>query len=241
MILVSNLHSSNFSAITSLVEKQFNISSFIVSLNFLATLVAHLVFMVPVNWLITKQGLRISCYIASFGIIVGVWLRTTLSTDNPYLCLAGSFISATSSMILSTCRSKILVNWFRAEMFSPLLYICSFCNVLSVSTGLFLPGLLLSSSSSQADIIDFLRLIAIIVTVPFLLFAIIIREKPQSPPSKSADLEEKVQNTEYKKIVKRLFRNQNYIKMVIVGCFSLGGSVVYLSTISKSLVNLGYA
>jgi hypothetical protein len=77
------------------------------------------------------------------------WLRTTLSSDNPYLCIVGSFTSSVSSMILGTSSSKFLVNWFRAEIFTHLIYLSTLCSVLSLSAGLFLPGLILSSASTQ--------------------------------------------------------------------------------------------
>jgi len=51
-------------------------------------------------------------------------------------------------------------------------------NLLSLSIGLFLPGLFIGVDSTQEDIISFLRLEAIIVSVPFLLLAIFIRDKP---------------------------------------------------------------
>jgi hypothetical protein len=57
-----------------------------------------------------------------------------------------------------------------------------------------LPGLFLSSSSSAEDIIAFLRLIAIIVTGPFIILIIVfvIKDKPEIPPSKSAKAEKNI-------------------------------------------------
>jgi hydrogenase-4 membrane subunit HyfE len=81
-------------------------------------------------------------------------------------------------LILLSSGSKVTLNWFKKEHVTPVTFVCVLANLLSLSIGLFLPGLFISPSSTQSDIIGFLRMEAIIVSVPFLLLAIFIREKP---------------------------------------------------------------
>lgn len=55
-----------------------------------------------------------------------------------------------------------------------------------MAVGLTIPGMFVRPSSTSTDVINFLRLEAIITTVPFILLVIFIREKPEHPPSKAA-------------------------------------------------------
>ena len=56
-----------------------------------------------------------------------------------------------------------------------------------MAVGITIPGIFVSSSSTADEIIAFLRLEAVIVTVPFVLLIILFREKPPLPPSKAAE------------------------------------------------------
>lgn len=59
-------------------------------------------------------------------------------------------------------------------------------NLVSMAVGLTIPGMFVRSSSTSTDVINFLRLEAIITSVPFIILVIFIREKPENPPSKAA-------------------------------------------------------
>jgi len=77
--LVNQVPSNTFSAMTSKVENEFHIPSILVTLNFLFFPISHCIFAMPVNWSLTKRGIRFSFIIAAVTMIAGVWLRTTLS------------------------------------------------------------------------------------------------------------------------------------------------------------------
>jgi len=47
-----------------------------------------------------------------------------------------------------------------------------------MSISLTLPGLLINSNSSKDDVVNFLRIEAAIVTIPFILLMIFIKDKP---------------------------------------------------------------
>lgn len=83
------------------------------TLNFLFFPISHCIFAVPVNWSLTKLGIRFSYIVAAITMIVGVWLRTTLTSENPYVCLLGSLLSGGSGLILLSSGSKVTLNWFK--------------------------------------------------------------------------------------------------------------------------------
>ena len=97
--------------------------------------------------------------------------------------------------IMQRIKGRVFFDeWFRAEILSSVTFPCVMVTVLSQTTSIVLPGLFLSSSSGAEDIIAFLRLIAIIVTGPFIILIIVfvIKDKPEIPPSKSAKAEKNI-------------------------------------------------
>lgn len=144
-LLVSFVPSSNFAAITSLVEKRFSLSAITVSFNYILVPIARCTMSVPVNWLITKKGIRFSFILSSLCMICGTWLRVTLTADNPYLCLFGSFVAGVGAMILMNSISRVAVEWFRSEIMSVVTFPCVLLTVLSQTVSMVLPGLFLSS------------------------------------------------------------------------------------------------
>lgn len=77
--LVNGLVNSTFAPIVTVIEHAFGTPKLIITFNYLVYPISHALFSGPVNWCLTKKGLRVSYYIASAAMITGIWLRTTLS------------------------------------------------------------------------------------------------------------------------------------------------------------------
>ena len=107
--------------------------------------------------MLTKKGIRFSYSIGSVAMLTGVWLRTTLSNNNPYLCLLGSFLSGGSGLVVMNSASKITMYWFRDQIFPLATFATVLSTFISIGAGLFLPSLLVNSSSTADDMIHFLR------------------------------------------------------------------------------------
>jgi fucose permease len=112
--LVNSLPVNTFSATTTIVHKIYGIEPILITLNYLICPISHAVFAFPVNWMLTKKGIKVSYCIAAVLMIVGIWLRTTLSADGAYLCLLGSFLCGGSGLFIMNSASKITMNWFRS-------------------------------------------------------------------------------------------------------------------------------
>ena len=77
--LVNSIPMNTFSATVTIIRKNFDIPNILISLNYLLCPIAHALLAFPVNWMLTKKGIRFSYYVGSAIMIAGVWLRTTLS------------------------------------------------------------------------------------------------------------------------------------------------------------------
>ena len=148
---------NTFSATATIVQKNFDIPDIVISLNYLICPIAHAVVAFPVNWMLTKKGIRFSYYVGSATMILGVWLRTTLSDSNPYLCLFGSFLSGGSGLFIMNSASKITLNWFRQEVFTLVTFATVMTTFVSIAGGLFVPALLLNAERKADDVVYFLR------------------------------------------------------------------------------------
>ena len=84
-------------------------------------------------------------------------------------------MSGGSGLVIMNSASKIVLNWFRAEMLTVVIFATVLSTLVSIAAGLFVPSFLLNEASTQEDVIDFLRFEALLVTIPFLLLVIFIK------------------------------------------------------------------
>jgi hypothetical protein len=119
--------------------------------------------------------MRVGFLIGAFFVISGVWMRTLMQIDNPLFCLMGSILSAIGSIFVFNSPVKMAVNWFKSSTVPKIIFLAVISNLLSVTIGASVPGLILKEDSTPDEIIYFLRLEAIVVSVPFIILLIFIR------------------------------------------------------------------
>lgn len=80
---------------------------------------------------------------------------------------------------------------------------------------------------------------AIVISVPIVIMWIGLKSHPPTPPSKSA--ENRQENKEaYTQTLKKLFKNTEYIKILLAMTFSYGSITSYLAILEQSLKTIGY-
>ena len=84
-------------------------------------------------------------------------MRTGIGEGQPGLCLVGSFLAAVGNIAVLNTPTKIPLNWFRDEKVTVVSSVCVLTNLVSMALGIALPGVFISSKSTQHDIIKFLR------------------------------------------------------------------------------------
>ena len=173
--LVNSLPNNTFSGMNSVVEALFNISAVEVTLNTLLFPIVHVILAYPCNWIINRYGIRISYFIGGGLVVGGAWLRTFLAEGNPYICLLGSLTAATGSIFILNTAMKLIFNWFCSEMVPLITFACVVANLLSLSLGLIISGLIIDSNSTKEDVLNFLRVEAAVITIPFILLLVFIK------------------------------------------------------------------
>jgi FLVCR family feline leukemia virus subgroup C receptor-related protein len=177
------------------------------------------------------------------GILVsgGVWLRLLIEIDHAVFCLVGSAFAAVGNIFILNTPSKIAFNWFRTEKGSLVIFAGVIATMFSISLGSAIPGLILGQNSTQDEIKNFLLIEAIVITVPYILLVIFFREKPVIPPSKAAMAVSTEKKASYLILMRKLFTNIEYIKLIVSISLSYGSLTAFITIMDQCLKDLGYS
>ena len=137
--------------------------------------------------------------------------------------------------------------WFRPVVAPRVTTLGVMANMASIGLGVVLPSLFIHEDSNHHDSTDMknnIRMMLIyeaaIVTVPAILLIALIRNKPKVPPSFAAGVESK---SNYKQDLKTLFKNKNYLWLLLSMSMSYGSLTCYTTCIEYIALpfNLGKA
>lgn len=237
---VNSLPVHTFSSINVIVEKTFAISPLEVTLNALLFTIAHPLFAFPCNWVLNRYGMRISFICGGVLVVAGVWLRLLLEVGNPFFCLLGSALAAVGNIFILNTPSKVALNWFSTDRVPIVTFTGILATLISLTIGASIPGFLIDEDSTPQEIKDFLFIEAIVVTVPYVFLMIFFREKPEHPPSKAAKATNNKERENYKSLLKKLFSNAQYLKLMVAMTLNYGTLTALLMVLDQTLKGIGY-
>ena len=170
-------------------------------------------------------------------------MRTLLTVGNPLFCLLGSALSAIGNIFLIGSPTMFAINWFDAGSAPKVISATVLFNLLSSGLGGALGGLMLPNDATKEQIMSFLKLEAIIVTIPYIIFMLLFKEQPVHPPSSAAA--HKRTNSmgsrpPYIQTLKKLFTNKAYLMICVSMSFAYGSLISFFSLINQCLTILHY-
>jgi MFS family permease len=239
--LVNSLPVHTFSSINVLIEGKFRISDTEVTLNALLFTIAHPLFAFPCNYLISQHGMRLSFILGAAFLVLGVWLRLLLEEEQSLYCLLGSALAAVGNIFILNTPSKVALNWFRKERAGIVTFTGILLSLLSITIGAAVPGFIIDEDTSVEGVKSFLFYEAVIVTVPMVALAVLFREKPSEPPSKAARAVFNQDPGKYRDVISSLFRNREYLKLMMAMTFSYGTLTALIMILDQLLAGLGYS
>jgi FLVCR family feline leukemia virus subgroup C receptor-related protein len=145
---VNSLPTQTFSSINSLVTAKFNYNQVLLTLNTLFFPIFHPIFAFPANWILDKYGMKIGCVIGGVLVVAGVWLRTFLQENSILLCLIGSALAAVGNIFILNSSSILANNWFKHSSIPLIITLAVLSNLISITLGGGLPGLLLNINNT---------------------------------------------------------------------------------------------
>ena len=174
-VLVNSLPAQTFSSINSRVEEVFDISRVFVTLNTLLFPVLHPVFAFPSSWILDNYGIKVGCTLGGIFVVAGVWMRTLLTHGSPAFCLIGSTLAAIGNIFILGSSSVFAINWFSSASAPKIISVTVLLNLVSSGIGAAVGGIFLDQNSTEGQIIHFLKIEAIIITIPYIFLIIFLR------------------------------------------------------------------
>lgn len=140
-------------------------------------LVAYTVLSLPVSWAIDTYGFHIA---VGFGAIVmavfGIWRGYAVNYSQVFWTTAGI---AVAQPFLLNAWTKVPAHWFGLEERATAVGLVTLASLLGVAIGEALPPILLASGMSiQSQQLNF----GIVTAISSVLFLILTRERPATPP-----------------------------------------------------------
>jgi hypothetical protein len=113
--------------------------------------------------------------------------------------------------------------------------------MVSVSIGAAMPGFFINGADSTADDVRKLLFIeAIVVTVPYIFLMVLFRDSPERPPSKAARIIAEQPRESYKKVMKALFTNKDYLMLIVAAAFNSGTFGATVANLDQIINAMGY-
>lgn len=153
----------------------------------------------------------------------------------------GSALAAIGNIFILNTPSKMAINWFKSEQVNIVSFTGILFNLLSVTLGASLPGYLINDATGTED--DVKRLLfmeACVVTVPYIFLVIFFRDNPALPPSKTAKGIVDQEPQDYRNILKKLFKNKDYLKLMAAMSLNYGTLTATIAILDQAIKGLNY-
>lgn len=225
-----------FTAISPLLKNVFNVDALSISLLVLSFTIAFIPFNFPANKLIENYGISWPIRISWISIFLGSFIRL-LSPSSFYFILAGQWIMALGNPFVQTIGAKLASIWFGDNERALATTITSIASVMGVLIGFVFPIIFVDDSDkdnpkrAKDKIWFYIMIQSITVSVWAIPIFFLVKNQPETPPSKSAKAMRKNKKTlEVCKSVGKLLSQFNI--WLIIMSFSMIFSI-YIGKFSR--------
>lgn len=174
-----------YAPITSLAASYYHTSDLNIGLLSMVFMIAFIPLSIPVSWLIDTYGYRLAVSIGA--ILMGIFgVARGLAGDNYGLVMASSIGIAIAQPFLLNAWTTVPAKWFSMDERATVVGLITLGNLLGTGIGMVVPPIMVEGGMSIAN----LQLIfGAIAAFSSILFIILSREKPPTPPCKAGQEE----------------------------------------------------
>lgn len=151
--------------------------------------------------------------------------------------IIGSFFAAVGNIFIINSPSKFASTWFRPSVVARITTLGVMCTMGSMALGVALPPYFVNSKSTKSQIQNMLIYEAIIVSIPSIILLILFKNKPKQPPSFAAGVS---QSRSYFNDLKSLFKNKNYLILLLGVSMSYGSLTCFTTVIEYIILPFNY-
>lgn len=206
-----------FASINSLAQTFYGVDKLFIDLLALSFMVVYIPVTFLSTWIIDKFGFRIGAGIGALVAGVFGFLRFFAFNDYLLVLLFQIGIGVGQPFILNAV-TKLSANWFPENERTTSTGLALISQFLGIGIGLFLTPFLILGTEFNPDLLPMLLIYGIISLVIGIVFVVIIKDKPPTPPSNET-IEEKAFVGQG---LKQLFKNRYFIILFILFFLGLG-------------------
>ncbi|MFW9781970.1 MAG: MFS transporter [Candidatus Heimdallarchaeota archaeon] len=207
----------SFASINSLAQTFYSVDKLLIDLLALSFMVVYIPVTFLSTWIIDKFGFRVGAGIGA--LIAGVFGLLRFFAFNDYLLvlLFQIGIGIGQPFVLNAV-TKLSANWFPENERTTSTGLALISQFLGIAIGLFITPFLILGTELNPDILPMLLIYGISSLVIGIIFIIIVKDKPPTPPSNET-VEEKAFMGQG---LKKLFKNRYFIILFILFFLGLG-------------------
>lgn len=230
IIICTEMFWLTLAPIASEAEIFYNVNSISISLFAMSYMIMYILFTLPASWVIDKFGYRYSLIIgASITAVFGI-LRAVFAA-NFTAAIIFQFLIAIGQPFLLNISTKVPANWFPVTERSTAAGLLTMAQYLGFVVPMVVSPIIFKSSG----IPNLFTIFAIIAVVCALIAIVFTKERPPIPPGPEAEKED----LSIRSMVK-LFKNRNFIYVLIIVFISMGIFNTLLSLIDGILEPRGF-
>lgn len=202
-----------FAPVTEAAAAYYHVSQLDIGLLSMSFMIAFLVFSIPASWVIDTYGFRVAVGIGA--VLTGVFgLMRGLVASNFTLVMIAQIGTAVGQPFILNALTKVAARWFPIEERATASGLGSLAMYLGILAGLALtPALTLSAGFSS--MLLYYGIGALVVGI---LFIVVARERPATPPG-PAELEERALMFDG---LKQILKNKNFLLLMSIFFIGLG-------------------
>ena len=213
MISVNQMMWITFAPITTDAVKFYNVSDLKIGLLSMIFMIVYLVVSIPASWIIDTYGIRKG--VGAGAILTGIFgMMRGLVADNYNLVLIAQIGIAAGQPFLLNAITKVAARWFPIKERAT----ASGLGTLSMYIGILLGMILTPYLVTGRGIAGMLYLDGIASLIAVVIFFILVKEKPATPPC-SAEQEERALAIDGLKLI---FRKRDFNRLLIIFFIGLG-------------------
>ena len=213
IVAVNQMLWITFAPITGSAAKFYGVSDLSIGLLPMIFMIVYVAVSIPASWAIDTWGIRIAVGIGA--VLTGVFglLRGLTAKDYTWVLVSQIGIAVGQPFLLNAC-TKVAARWFPIEERATASGLGTLAMYLGISAGLALTPLL----SIRLGMGGTLMLYGILSVAAALVFFVLVRERPPTPPCRP-DQEERSLVFDG---LKRIVRDRNFVYLMLIFFVGLG-------------------
>jgi MFS family permease len=211
--VVNQLLWITFAPITSMAAGFFKVSDFSIGLLSMSFMIVYIIISIPASWVIDTYGIRIGIGIGA--VLTGIFgmIRGLVVKDYTMVLMAQIGIAVGQPFIMNAV-TKLAARWFPIHERATASGLGTLSGYIGIALGMMITPFLVIHSGMK----EMLMIYGYVSVFSGVLFFILIKEKPETPPC-STDQEERLLVLEG---LKNTLKNADFIILMIIFFIGLG-------------------